>query len=155
MNADLHISVVSRKKSQQGKIMRIIPYLLCVICTLCSHAAPAHEQQYPDCSRPDGWAASAVGTRLKDLHLSDRAGGYDSVDVELLASEALFSGPSDRGIFRQVHKVRIRDGENSFTAITVNDASFQECSESGVDVYFISIECPADGPCRSDASPSR
>lgn len=77
------------------------------------------------------------------------------MDVELLASEALFSGPSDRGIFRQVHMVRIRDGENSFTAITVNDASFQECSESGVDVYFISIECPADGPCRSDASPSR
>lgn len=155
MNADLRISVVSRKRSPQGEMMHIIPYLLCFICIVCSHAAPAHEQQYPNCSGPDGWAASAVGTRLKDLHLSDRAGGYDSVDVELLASEALFSGPSDRGIFRQVHKVRIRDGENSFTAITVNDASFQECSESGVDVYFISIECPADGLCRSEASPSR
>lgn len=133
--------------------MRSILYALCFICTLCCTAGFATKQQLPDCSGPNGWAASAVGVRLKNLNLSKQAGGYDKVEVKLLASEQLPSEGRDRAIFRQVHKVIIHDHGNVFIAITVNDASHQECSESEVDVYFISVECSADSTCQSYKSP--
>ena len=121
--------------------------VVCGMCLLCRPAF-AHELPHPDCTGPEQWVAGAVGARLKNLRLSTKAGGYDRVEVERLASEQISPEAGPRTLFRQVHKVTIHDKGKTFVAITVNDASLQECSESGVDVYIVSIACDAaDGTC--------
>lgn len=132
--------------------MRNILFILFFVCIVCNNLVFASDTRIPDCSGPDRWAARIVGVHLKNLNLSKKAAGYDKVEVELLATEPLFKG-QDRAIFRQVHKVTIYDHGNTFMAITVNDASFEECSESGVDVHFISVQCGADSNCQSYALP--
>lgn len=131
--------------------MRSILYTLSFVCIICSTATFAAQPQFTDCSGPEKWAAALVGVRLKNLNLIQQIGGYDKIEVKLLASEQLPSQGHDRDIFRQVHKITIHDNGNIFTAITVNDASRQECSESGGDVYFIAIECGADHRCQISA----
>lgn len=137
--------------------MRALVCLICLLWMAGSQAPLAAERQHPDCTGRDRWPAAIVGTRLRELGLSDKAAGHDRVEVERLASEPLppelAPGAGGRELFRQVHKVTIRDGENTFVAITVHDASRQECSESGVDVFFIAAECPARGDCRRAALP--
>lgn len=129
---------------RRSSVMRIILYLACCLCLAGGRAAFAHEPSHPDCAGPAQWAASAVGVRLKDLQLSTKAADYDAVEVERLASEQISPDAEGRSLFRQVHKVTVRDGGNTFVAITVNVASRQECSESGVDVYVVSLACGAD-----------
>ena len=110
-------------------------------------------QPYPDCSGHNRWPAAMTGVRLKELGLSEKAGGYDKVEVELLASEPLPAERHGRPLFRQVHKVTIADGGRTFTAITVTTASFEECSEVGGDVYVIAVACPAGGQCVRSSLP--
>lgn len=133
--------------------MRILACLVCLLCLAGSRTALCAERDHPDCTGQARWPAAMTGARLKMLGLSEKAGGYDRVDVELLASEQLSPDARGRAIFRQVHKVTIHDGENTFVAITVNDASRQECSESGVEVFLVSVECPAAGDCRRHSLP--
>lgn len=127
----------------------IIRRLFCaaLVWGLWGHGALAAGPQHPDCSGRERWPAIMTGMRLKELGLSEKAGGYDRVEVELLASEPLPAEKHGRSLFRQVHKVTIEDGGRIFTAITVNTASFEECSESGADVYVIAVACPAGGRC--------
>ena len=120
---------------------------------LCGHGALAAGQSYPDCSGHDRWPAAMTGVRLKELGLSEKAGGYDKVEAELLASEPLPAERHGRPLFRQVHKVTIADGGRTFTAITVTTASFEECSEVGGDVYVIAVACPAGGQCVRSSLP--
>lgn len=109
--------------------MRAAIILLGVMLAFPAVAAGPH----PPCDGEDNWAAAMVGVYLKNNGLADKAGGYDTLTVERLASEPLADG-----LFRQVHKVTIVDGGKRFTAITVNTASHQECSESPVEVYLVS-----------------
>ena len=132
--------------------MRDIIGMACLVW--CIGVCPAFAAgPQPDCARHDGWPAVMTGVRLKELGLSEKAGGYDAVEVELLASEPLAAERHGRPLFRQVHKVTIADGGRTFTAITVNTASFEECSESGADVFLVGIECPAGAPCTRSALP--
>ena len=133
--------------------MRHFISLFCLALGICACPALAAELQHPDCSGIDRWPAATVGAQLKELGLSDKAGGYDKVEVELLDSEPLPAERHGRPLFRQVHKVTITDGGRTFTAITVNTASFEECSESGADVFLVGIECPAGAPCTRSALP--
>ena len=133
--------------------MRHFISLFCLALGICACPALAAELQHPDCSGRDHWPAALIGVRLKELGLSEKAGGYDTVKVELLASEPLPAERHGRPLFRQVHKVTIADGGRTFTAITVNTASFEECSESGADVFLVGIECPAGAPCTRSALP--
>lgn len=127
--------------------MRHIISLFCLAWGICVCPAFAAELQHPDCSGIDRWPAAMTGMRLKELGLSGKAGGYDKVEVELLDSEPLPAERHGRPLFRQVHKVTIHDGGRTFTAITINKASFEECSESGADVFLVGMECPSDAPC--------
>lgn len=77
---------------------------------LCGHGGLAAGQPYPDCSGHDRWPAAMTGVRLKELGLSDKAGGYDKVEGELPVSEPLPAERHGRPLFRQVHKVSIADG---------------------------------------------
>lgn len=133
--------------------MRILVCLACLLCLVGSRTAVSAERDHPDCTGQDRWPASSVGVHLRNLQLSEKAGGYDKVVVELLTSERLPPDARGRAIFRQVHKVTVHDGEKTFVAVTVNDASRQECSESGVEVFLVSVECSADGVCRRNSLP--
>lgn len=135
--------------------MRLLACLACFLCLAASQAAFSAERPHPDCTGPDRWPAAMTGVRLKELGLSEKAGGYDKVEVELLASEPLPAERHGRPLFRQVHKVTIADGGRTFTVITVTTASFEECSESGGDVYVIAVACPAGGDCRRHRLPCR
>lgn len=118
----------------------------CLIVILLSSPAMSADV-HPACDGEDNWAAAMVGVHMKNLGYSDKAGGYDKTEVTRLTSE-----PLGNGIFRQVHRVSIQDGDNSFVAITVNNASAIECSESPVEVYFTSTICgqgPGGSGCRA------
>lgn len=125
---------------------KIILFLSClVLILLCTPALSA--ELHPACDGEDNWAAAMTGVHLKNLGLTQKAGGYDKIEVTRLVSE-----PIGDGKFRQVHRVTIQDGDNAFVAITVNNASAIECSESPVEVYFVSTICgqgPGGSGCRS------
>lgn len=89
----------------------------------------------PDCSGPEGWAASMAFVNLKNAGLTDNA----KLDFTKTQSSRIASEPLAKGKFRQVHHVTFhqKDGQ-SIDVITVNDASFSECSESGVEVFVVS-----------------
>ena len=131
--------------------MRHIISLACLVWGICACPTFAAELQHPDCSGRDHWPAAMTGVRLKELGLSEKAGGYDNIEVELLASDPFSAERHGRPLFQQVHKVTITDGGRTFTAITVNTASFEECSESGGDVFIVDIAGPSGAP----GTPSR
>ena len=106
---------------------------LCACLLLLVFCSSAWAQdKHPPCDGPENWAAAMAGVYLKNKGLTQTAGGFDSVLVNRLASE-----PLGKDLFNQVHTVLIQQGEKTFTLITVNTASFEECSVSEVDVYLV------------------
>lgn len=98
----------------------------------------------PNCAYPDGWAASMAQGQLED------AGFFRAKQVDFTKSTVTELGAQKVGkdLYRQVHLVRFvtRAGE-VIQAITVNNASNQECSMGGVEVYPVSKKIGS----RSDA----
>lgn len=89
----------------------------------------------PDCTDPDAWPSGMAFTHLKNAGII-QAGELDSAktSVTRLASEKI-----GKNLYRQVHLVRFtKISGDELSAITVNEASTQECSMSGVDVYLVS-----------------
>ena len=89
----------------------------------------------PDCSHPDSWPGSMAFATLKNAGLVDN----DTVDFKKTQVVRLASEQVGKDLYRQVHLVSFikRSGEK-VGAITVSEASHQECSMSGVDVYVVS-----------------
>jgi len=89
----------------------------------------------PDCSGPERWPASMAFVHLKNAGLTDNS----KLDFTKTQSSRINSEPLAKGKFRQVHLVTFhqKDGQ-TIEVITVNDVSFDECSESGVDVFVVS-----------------
>ena len=89
----------------------------------------------PDCSAPDAWPAQMALVHLKNagvLSLSEL--DATKTKVSLLASEEVGAN-----LFRQVHAVSFTTLTGSvIEVITRNDATRDECSGSGVDVYIVS-----------------
>jgi len=72
---------------------------------------------------------------LKNAGLTDN----DRLLFEKTSATRLASEPIKGGLFRQVHRVTFTERTGgTIEVITVNDASADECSMSGVDVYVIS-----------------
>ena len=88
----------------------------------------------PDCAGPERWPASMAFVLLKNAGLTnnDRT-DFDSIEVTRLASER-----TSRRMHHQVHHIVLpqKDG-TALEVITVNDASFEECSESPVTVFLV------------------
>ena len=65
--------------------------------------------------------------------------GNDRLDFAKTTTTRLASEQIKEGLFRQIHLVIfIEKSGNTIEVITVNDASNDECSMSGVDVYVVS-----------------
>lgn len=89
----------------------------------------------PDCAYPEGWPSSMAFTYLKNAGLVNN----EVLDFTKTTTKRLASEKIDKDLYRQVHLVRFfkKTGEQ-VVVITVNDASHEECSMSGVDVYVVS-----------------
>jgi hypothetical protein len=95
----------------------------------------------PDCTHPDAWPAAMAFTHLQNAGLVDN----NTVDFKKTQVTRLASEKTGKNLYRQVHRVRfVKTSGLSITAITVNEASSQECSVSGVDVYLVSQQLGND-----------
>lgn len=88
----------------------------------------------PDCTGVDRWPASMAFGYLKNAGLTDNARlDFSKTQVTRIASEKI-----GKDLYRQVHKVRFTERSGAtIDVITVNDASSEECSLGGVEVYVI------------------
>src|SRR5262245_36860971 len=91
--------------------------------------------QAPNCAGVEQWPTSMAFAHLKNAGMTDN----DRLDFAKTKTTRLASEPIKDGLFRQVHHVTFTEKSgNTIEVITVNDASNDECSMSGVDVYVIS-----------------
>ena len=89
----------------------------------------------PDCSGPAGWPTAMAFVHLKNAGVTNSNElDFDKVKTIRLASEKI-----GKDLYRQIHLVTFtkKSGE-TIQVITNNDASNQECSMSGVEVYLVS-----------------
>ena len=89
----------------------------------------------PACSGVNSWASNMAFVHLKNAGLlSNETTVFSKTKIVRLASEKI-----GKDIFRQVHQVFFTEKSgNIIEVITVNDASHEECSLSGVDVFVVS-----------------
>ena len=91
--------------------------------------------QTPDCSGVEQWPTSMAFAHLKNAGITDN----ERLDFARTKTARLASEQIKDGLFRQLHHVTFTEKSgNTIEVITVNDASNDECSMSGVDVYVIS-----------------
>ena len=90
----------------------------------------------PDCTSPDAWPAGSAFAHLKDAGLvNNEQLDFKKTTVSRIASEKI-----GRDLYRQVHLVSFQKNSGErVDAITVNNASREECSMSEVEVYVVSI----------------
>jgi hypothetical protein len=88
----------------------------------------------PDCTSADAWPAAMAFTHMKNGGIVSN----DELDFKKTLVTRLASEKIGKDLYRQVHLVRFikRSGE-PIDAITINEASSEECSMSGVDVYLV------------------
>ena len=89
----------------------------------------------PDCSNVNGWTTSIAFGHLKNAGLTDN----DRLDFSKTRTIRLASERIGDDLYRQVHRVTFTEKSGTtLEVITVNDASNDECSMSGVDAYVVS-----------------
>jgi len=103
--------------------------LLMLVLPLLSHA------KSPACDGQENWAASMAFVHLKNAGLTDNGKlNFSKTKVARLASEKIGTD-----LYRQIHRVVFAEKSGgTLEVITSNEASSQECSMSGVEVYVVS-----------------
>jgi hypothetical protein len=88
----------------------------------------------PDCTGVDRWPSAMAYVQLKNEGLL----GPDTTDFKKTRSIRIASEQTGEDLFHQVHLVTFTklNGE-VIEVITVNDASSEECSMSGVDLFVV------------------
>lgn len=89
----------------------------------------------PDCTYPESWPSSMAFTYLKNNGLvNNEMLDFSKTTIKRLASEKI-----GKDLYHQVHLVTFckKTGEQ-VVVITINNASNEECSMSGVEVYVVS-----------------
>jgi hypothetical protein len=89
----------------------------------------------PDCSGVDRWATNMVFVHLRNAGIVDN----ERVDFSKTVTTQLASERTGKDLWRQVHLVTITENSGKvIQAISINDASYEECSMSAVDVFVVS-----------------
>ncbi|TAM80929.1 MAG: hypothetical protein EPN47_13675 [Acidobacteria bacterium] len=87
----------------------------------------------PDCS--SGWPTNMAFVQLKNAGLADNK----SIDFSKTKTVRLASERIGKDLWRQVYLVTFtKDTGGRINAIAIHDASNEECSMSGVEVFVIS-----------------
>lgn len=89
----------------------------------------------PQCDGTGNWATSMAFVNLKNAGLISN----DTTDFSKTRTVRIASERIGKDLYRQVHDVTfIEKSGKAVEVITVNDASHEECSMSGVKVYVVS-----------------
>ena len=113
--------------------MRIqIPILVCVAFGIGTDAAQA---KTPDCS--NAWATNMAFVHMKNAGLAKN----EEIDFTLTKTVRLTSEKIGKDLFRQVYLVTFFRKEGPYLqALTLSDASSEECSMGNVRVFVVSQE---------------
>ena len=89
----------------------------------------------PNCFGSEGWATSMAFVHLKNAGITNNEElNFSKTITVRLASEKI-----GKDLYRQIHLVTfIKKSGEIIQAITNNDASNEECTMSGVEVYLVS-----------------
>jgi len=106
-----------------------------LFCLTCFFASSSVFAASPDCSGTEGWATSMAFVHLKNAGITNN----DELDFDKTKTIRLASEKTGKDLYRQIHLVTFtkKSGE-TIQVITNNDASHEECSMSGVEVYLVS-----------------
>jgi hypothetical protein len=89
----------------------------------------------PDCTGVERWPTSMAVVYLKDAGLTDN----DKLDIGKTRTVRLASEKTGPDLYRQVHDIVFTQKSGAtLEVITMNDATNDECSGSGVQVYLVS-----------------
>jgi len=93
----------------------------------------------PDCS--GSWPTNMTFVHLKNAGLADNS----SIDFSKTKTARRASEKVSKGLWRQVYHVTfIKKSGETIEAIAVHDASLDECSMSGVEVFVVSSHLNPD-----------
>ncbi len=94
----------------------------------------------PDCSGANSWASSMAFVHLKNAGLlQNETTDFAKTKITRLASEKI-----GKDLYRQVHEITFfGKSMDKISVVAVNDASNEECSMSGVEVFVISQQLGA------------
>ena len=89
----------------------------------------------PDCAGVERWATSMAFVHLKNAGLTNN----DKLDFTKTKTVRLASEKIGKDLYRQIHYVVFTErAGGTIEVITSNDASNEECSMSGVQVFVVS-----------------
>ncbi|HEV2195400.1 MAG TPA: hypothetical protein VGR55_07440 [Candidatus Acidoferrum sp.] len=93
----------------------------------------------PDCS--EGWATPMTFAQLKNAGITDN----DKIDFSKTKTTRLASEKIGKDLYRQVYHVQLTERSGKLIeAIAVHNASQEDCSESGVEVFLVSQHLNAE-----------
>ena len=109
-----------------------LTYLVITLTASFSFSVFAKE---PDCSGVQSWATNMAFVHLKNAGLADNKRlDFEKTKTILLASQSI-----GKDLYRQIHHVVFTEKSGkTIEVITSNNASSDECSMSGVEVFIIS-----------------
>jgi hypothetical protein len=111
-------------------------YIIPLVLLSCTAYAGA-----PDCSGVERWPTKMAFVHLKNAGLTDN----DRLDFAKTKTTRLASEKIGKNLYRQVHHIVFTERSgNIIEVITLNDASNEECSMSGVDVFVIKKKIGGD-----------
>lgn len=112
---------------------QMIKFLLASVILLFSSSVVFAED--PDCTGVERYPTSMAFGYLKDAGLTDN----HKLDFTKTKTIRLASEKIGKDLYRQIHYINfIEKSGNKIEVITINNASNEECSMSGVDVFVIS-----------------
>lgn len=89
----------------------------------------------PDCSGAERWPTSMAFVHLKNAGVTSN----DELDFAKTRTTRIASEKIGEDLYRQVHQVTFAEKSGDIIEVlTVNDASSEECSMSGVRVWLVS-----------------
>lgn len=88
----------------------------------------------PNCTGVGSWPASMAFSHLRNAGLTN----FDGVDFAKTQVVRLASEQIGKDLYRQLHDITFTEKSGAvIEVITMNDASHEECSMSGVDVFVV------------------
>ena len=95
------------------------------------------QAKIPDCDGPENWPAATAHATLKNAKIIEN----DKFDFTKTKVSRITSEKVGKNLYKQVHLVKFFDKKGKeVSAITVSDASNEECSMGKVQVFVISSE---------------
>lgn len=106
-----------------------------VATAICATLALPAVAKHPDCAGVERWATSMAFVHLKNAGLTDNA----KLDFTKTKTIRIASEKIGKDLYRQIHHVIFTEKTgHTIEVVTVNNASSDECSMSGVTVFVAS-----------------